>query len=244
MLLFPARALSRALFAALLLLSGLPTLGQHPAAHSADRPSTHGMLVFGDRHIYASHLPMFHSPHHYQVLLELTLSDSARTAYQASRQQFPMETVYTLEPETFVLPDMLRRPQPFRGTLYRGHFERGGTAIARQIPVQIKLVLYFQELVPNTTATPLLLLVGNADEQFVAHRIASQPDFDQIVSVRLAANAGTAMNLQPSALLLATAAAARPLHAKQLLTATPGAGQPPIRLTVVRSLYLEHADLR
>ena len=47
--------------------------GQHSIPASEDKPATHGMLIFGTNKIYASHLPMFHSPHNYQVILELDL---------------------------------------------------------------------------------------------------------------------------------------------------------------------------
>ena len=44
---------------------------------NADVPTTHGMLLFGNETVYASHLPMFHSPHDYQLILELDLEGVA-----------------------------------------------------------------------------------------------------------------------------------------------------------------------
>src|SRR4051812_9463415 len=42
----------------------------------ADTPSIHGMVVFGgEKDTYASHLPMFHSPHDRQVILKIALNN-------------------------------------------------------------------------------------------------------------------------------------------------------------------------
>ncbi|TGE29060.1 hypothetical protein [Hymenobacter metallicola] len=230
---------------ALLLLGRLAAQAQHPHSSTpTDRPSTHGMLIFGTQHVYASHLPMFHSPHDYQVVLELDLSDSAQTAYRASQQQFPTETVYTLEPEQFVLPQMVQQPRPFRATLYRGHFERGGTAIARQLTVRIKQVLYFQHLSPTVHPQPALLLIGQYPEQFVVHRIAAQPDFDQVAAVVARGDAKAVSTTEPPVRVLPSAAAKTPCTAGQELRVQSDAGNSVRPLTVSHSLYLEYDDLR
>ena len=91
--------------------------------------SVHGMLLFGANKIYASHLPMFRSPNDYQVILELELDEKMKALYLEDKKQNPQETVYTLEPEQFVLPDLVKNPAPFTANVYRGHFERGGKKI-------------------------------------------------------------------------------------------------------------------
>ena len=41
----------------------------------ADPPAGHGMLLFGEKSIYLSHLPLFSmTVHRYQVILEVTLT--------------------------------------------------------------------------------------------------------------------------------------------------------------------------
>lgn len=228
--------------------------GHHPpaaAAAPADRPSTHGMLVFGTRHVLASHLPMFHSPHHYQVLLELTLPDSARTAYAASRRAFPAETVYTLEPETFVLPEMVAHPRPFRGTLYRGHFERGGAPIARNVQVRIRQVLYFEPLRPDAPPRPRaeFLLVGDAAEQFLVHRIEGRPDFDQVLTVAPAPNAAVPVAPQaPATCRRWQQTGPNPRHPAKPdaapLAGTAAETGAPLPLHLGANVYLEFDDLR
>ncbi|UOQ70339.1 hypothetical protein [Hymenobacter cellulosilyticus] len=250
MLFSPSWVLPRAVAGALLLAFGPPAVAQHSPssarAVTADRPSTHGMLLFGWQRVYASHLPMFHSPHNYQVLLELELSDSTQAALQASKRQFPAEEVYTLEPESFVLPEMLRQPRPFRATVYRGHFERGGTPIARGVQVRIRQVLYAESLPTKTGPAPksALLLVGTAPDQYVVHRIARQPDFDQVASVVSAGSVGKLIPHLPMLQVLPTSMAKKPVKAGQVLNFRPTAPGMPDQLTIGTSLYLEHNDLR
>src|SRR3954467_9380388 len=118
-------------------------------AQAHEMPATHGMLVFGQKQVYLSHLPMFHSPHDYQVIVAAEISPAAKAAYLDDQSLHPEVTVYTLVPEDFLLPEMIRHPKPFHADLYRGHFERGGTVIARQIEVRITQVVHFHQFDPQ-----------------------------------------------------------------------------------------------
>lgn len=149
-----------------------------------DRSAVHGMVVMGTSQIYASHLPMFHSPHDYQIILELKFDQKSKEiyekAYQASEKKF-----FTLEPEKFVLPDMLKKPKNFKANLYEGHFERGGIKIAENVEISIVEVIYSQKLNAKLGLKTINFLVfGNEKEQFMAHFITVKPDFDQIFSIQ------------------------------------------------------------
>lgn len=172
-----------------LLLALLPI----SSAARADRPATHGMLVLGDGPIYLSHLPMFHSPHDYQLLVEADLSGGALAAYRAHRQQHPGETVYALVPERFSLPEMVAHPRPFRATLFAGHFERGGQSIAENVEVRLVRRLHFRRFDPGAAKPALAtyLLFGNEREQFLAHLVTSAPDYDQVLRVKAPVEPGT-----------------------------------------------------
>src|SRR5688572_10251895 len=89
----------------------------------ADMPSVHGMLLFGAKKVYVSHLPMFHAPHDYQMIASLTLPAEIKSLYVADQATSGAE-YYTLVPEKFELPTMVKTPKPFKAVLYRGHFER------------------------------------------------------------------------------------------------------------------------
>src|SRR4051812_40110713 len=91
--------------------------------------ATHGMLIFGKSQIYLSPLPMFHRPHDYQAIFHVSLPVDVEAAFVEDERQHPEQTVYTLVPQAFSLPELAVRPFPFQATIYRGHFERGGTPI-------------------------------------------------------------------------------------------------------------------
>lgn len=153
--------------------------------HHGDRPSVHGMLVVGKSKIYLSHLPMFHSPHDYQAIVEAEFETSAMTTYLRHKASDP-ETVYTLVPESFVLPEMIKDPKPFKAVLFKGHFERGGVEIAGEFKVTIKKVLIFKKFNAgeHRSGEADYYIFGNKTEQFMAHKIVKKPDFDHIVEIK------------------------------------------------------------
>jgi hypothetical protein len=156
---------------------------KHPM--STDRPATHGMLLLGGEKVYASHLPMFHSPHDYQIILELELTKVDKQKYLEDKAKNPNYVTYTIEPEKFVLPDMINNPKPFKISLYRGHFERGGVQILENITVKIVQVVYFKKFKAEEVKSPTtdFILFGNEKEQFLAHKISNKPDFEQVIEV-------------------------------------------------------------
>lgn len=218
------------------------------SAQSTDKPSTHGMLLVGgrtDTRLYASHLPMFHSPHDYQVLLEMKFPDSIHALYTASLKKFPKEMVYTIEPEVFVLPDMIAKPRPFKVHLYRGHFERGGTKIAENVVVEIANVLHFRKFDPaaKRPATAEYLLFGTAEEPFIAHTIAAKPDFDQILSIKPHTALKTVLSPTSAVPLIAQNLANKPLKAGQQIQAKTSSNNA-VSVSVLQSLYCEFGDLK
>jgi hypothetical protein len=159
--------------------------GKH-IMETPDKASTHGMVIFGKNKIYSYHLPMFHSPHNYQIILELELSETAKNLFIEDQKNNPEYATYTIEPETFVLPQMIAKGNSFMVDLYRGHFERGGKKIASKIKVVIKEVLFYNKFKSDEKRSALssFILFGNDKEQFMAHLLTNKPDFDQIIEVK------------------------------------------------------------
>ena len=56
-------------------------LANASAEDAGDRPATHGMLMVGSQQIYLSHLPMFHGPHDYRVIVEADLGQAGTIAF-------------------------------------------------------------------------------------------------------------------------------------------------------------------
>lgn len=153
--------------------------------HHGDPASVHGMLVVGKSKIYLSHLPMFHSPHDYQAIVEAEFDTTAMAAYLKHKGS-DQETVYTLVPESFVLPEMIQHPKPFKAVLFKGHFERGGVEIAGEFKVTIKKVLLLRKFSSgeHRSGEANYYVFGNKTEQFMAHKIVKKPDFDHVVEIK------------------------------------------------------------
>lgn len=154
------------------------------ATPAADAPNTHGMLVVGTDVIYLSHLPMFHSPHNYQLIFEAGLSDAVLAAYRADAARHP-DGVYTLAPSAqWVLPATIQPGARFRADLVRGHFERGGTIILPDIEVRVADIVQFRRFEPGKAPAPAQWIgFGRGSEHFLAHRLEGAPDMDQVVQV-------------------------------------------------------------
>jgi hypothetical protein len=166
------------------------------ASGAEDEPGLHGMLVTGQRTVFLSHLPMFGPPHDYQVILEAALSKSGgdpQADYFNDRKRTGA-TLYTLEPERFVLPRLaaVTPLRSFKANVYRGHFERFPTRaakeaarIAQNVDVTVTRVIHFRRFDPAAAKPAQLeyLLFGKGGEVLAAHLIIRPPDFDQIVPV-------------------------------------------------------------
>ncbi|WP_164205420.1 hypothetical protein [[Micrococcus luteus] ATCC 49442] len=153
----------------------------------------HGMLLFGDDAIFMSHLPMFESPHNFQVILEVVLDDAASQLLSADRETNG-NSLYTFEPEEFHITELDpsgdgQARSSIAGTIYRGHFERGGHPIARGVDAAVRTVVYFKELdvaaAHSATQELTYLCFGRAQQIHLAHRITASPDFDQVLTARL-----------------------------------------------------------
>jgi hypothetical protein len=183
-------------------------LGRRAIARApADTAHTHNMLVVGEKAVYLSHLPMFEklnrrgtdyiTPHRYQVILEVSFANGAndlRGVYAADRVNSPGVKIYTLNPEDFVLPRLAPDSAPtpltsFKGTVFRGHLEKGGTPVEglQGVSVNVKRVVHFRKFNPRDSKPARLeyLLFGKPDELFLAHFITKPPNFDQVISIKI-----------------------------------------------------------
>src|SRR4051812_32524510 len=124
------------------------------AAHPPQNP--HRMMIVGEKSVYLSHLPMFMSPHNFQVILEATFTNKGKSVqeiYTHDRQSHAQTKMYTLDPqEDFKLASLFTPNPParqtFRATVFRGHVEKGGQAIQglTNIDVTVKRVIFASTL--------------------------------------------------------------------------------------------------
>ena len=207
---------------------------------SSDTKQRHGMMIVGKDIVYASHLPLFdspefESPHHYQVILQLKLDEASAKLFQKDQASHPKSVLYTINPQAFILPDMIAKPSPFTADLYRGHFERGGDSIGR-INITIEKVVYFKKFDPKATRLKeaKYLVFGSGKERFVAHVISQRPDFDQIIQVQTTLAEGTELIANPSA-NNSLKVAGKAIKVKT--------GQKESTITLLKQIYLEFGDL-
>ncbi len=167
------------------------------ALHS-DTPAVHGMLLFGTKNIWLSHLPMFHKPHDYQVIMSVTLKkngDDLHATYLADREQ-SKALYYSFVPKRFSMTHLVNGTlTSIEGTLVRGHFERGGITIETGVTAQIKtmpVAVQFQvDAVKPDKAS--YYVIGNSDETWLAHKIVAKPEeFDQIIGAEVSEDFWTA----------------------------------------------------
>jgi hypothetical protein len=210
---------------------------------SIDKASTHGMLIFGAEKIYASHLPLFHAPHNYQIILELELDDKTKQQFITDQQQHPEFTAYTIEPERFVLPDKINNKGSFKARLYRGHFERGGTKIADSAFIKIAAVIYFTKFnsAEARSATTDFILFGNSKEQFAVHRITNKPDFEQIIRAKTKQELQTGNRLFAMMTFNKTGNSPVGISGNVIETGNAGNNQ---NIVLLKQLYLEFDDLK
>lgn len=159
-----------------------------------DPPAVHGMLLVGTNRIFLSHLPMFHPPHNYQVLLAATLTakeTDPAAAYLEDRRKTGAK-LYTWVPEPLSLPSLIAKgegtPSTMYGVIFRGHFERGGTPLTSdRVRADVTRVFHFRRFVPGTDPAEhsKYILFGEPDDWYLAHWITRPPDYDQVLSVVL-----------------------------------------------------------
>jgi hypothetical protein len=226
----------------------------------SDPPGGHGMAVIGTDTVFFSHLPMFMSPHNYQVILEGRLAPDAAAVYREDREAHAGE-LYTFNPVPFVLPDLFARAdgQParrrsFEGTLFRNHFEEPPAhpeprvEIADAVPVEVVTVVHSHKFDPNAVSPERAqyLLFGRGRELFAAHVVSNPPDFDQLLSVEIEGRDFTDDDLQGGSVMLTVPDRANEfaerLKAGQRVTCIAADGE--IQLTVNAELYVETNDLK
>src|SRR5262245_30824800 len=240
---------------------GIAYAAEQPAA---DRPATHNMLVVGEETVYLSHLPMFQEkgtppmPHRYQAILEVTFEK--QEGYVKDRREHQTTKIYTLNPEIFVLPELVSsdpQQKPRRSfkanAVFRGHLEKDGVPILKNVEVSVKQVSHFREFDLKAKKSPQLeyLLFGKGQELFMAHLITAPPDFDQILAVKVTGHQFTNEELAKGVPVVfpgTTNAATSRLKEKQRVAGEMKVDNVPapkkIQIEVNREFYFEEGELR
>ena len=187
-------------------LIGSTLKAETPAAGTQeDPPNTHNMLVFGEKAVYLSHLPMFDglktdkhgnvikdkdgkteyaSPHRYQVILEASFHRGAKNLqniYSDDRRKNTSVRIYTLNPKDFVLSRLASGNSPltaFRARVFRGHLERGGRLVRGldDLEVKVNRVVHFRKFDPQASKpAELTYLLFGSAQETFLAHYISQP---------------------------------------------------------------------
>ena len=238
-----------------------------PNQSPSDPIATHNMLVVGEKAVYLYHLPMFQQkgeslmPHRYQVILEVGFDKggNAQGDYITDRQNHPDKKIYTINPEPFVLPNLVSPDlqqgslHKFKGTIFRGHLEKGGKSILPDVDVNVEQVVYFQKFAPVAKRPVQLeyLLFGKGEEIFLAHLVTAPPDFDQVLSVTVTGHVFKDEELAKGIKVVIPHTINRPsarLKEKQQVEGEFNTGAPiikqKIQVKVKKEFYFEEGELR
>ncbi len=140
----------------------------------------HGMVVFGKN--YLSHIPMFHEPHDYQIIMDVKLEhpDLGPDA------NFGRE-LHTFVPNKFSLGDLFNgKLDKIEGTLYKGNFEaEGAQPLQEGVTAKIEHILHSHHLSQDQQGPQDLeyLLYGDRQDAYLVHPIHGNAGFDQVLSV-------------------------------------------------------------
>ena len=144
--------------------------------HTHERIGYHGMVLFSDSHnnIYASHLPLYASPHDYQIIYQLELKNKALLTEHLT------QGLVTILPEKFDLNYLVNGERIALDTrFYSGHFERGGQEFNTQNVVFSKAIL-IKRVDKSFRANKHMFYVEQlADGHWLlVHKIQHPPSFD------------------------------------------------------------------
>lgn len=156
---------------------------QQAHAHGEAKHGVHGMVLFGRSALWASHLPMYEAPHDAQVVLAVEIVDPAIA--EAYRRELGNAPLVTFVPEPFDLralePGGAGMPT-LRGTIVRGHFERGGEVWREDVETRTQVV-WFRAIDGAAQPADAAIAFGRGDETYLMHLVGARPGVDRIVAV-------------------------------------------------------------
>lgn len=140
---------------------------------------THGMAIFTiDNKWYASHMPLNNSMHAHQIIMQVSIS-----GIEASElAQYPF---ITFEPQKFDLHALQSgKVTSANGSLYDGHFERGGKKLPNNVLVTFNDILLNEQTDAPRNGLFWRVSIGKTHELLV-HQIAQSKSYDQLVLIKV-----------------------------------------------------------
>lgn len=147
----------------------------------------HGMvLVSHTSSIYASHLPLYHKPHDVQLLYKLENKDLSLLQLVRDAE------LVTIKPKPFNLQQLMRgEKMTIMADVYMGHFERDGSLVYENMPLNFAKLLYvrdFSDIDESSKKQEYDMVELSKSNRIYVHRIQKAPSYDHLIHIDL--NAG------------------------------------------------------
>jgi len=172
---------------------------KHPLDHA--RMGSHGMVLFTNgSQLFASHLPLYQKPHNHQLIYLIdTVKKQEVIAYlltdETALEPNHLKRMVTILPQPFDLNKLiLNEPLKVSSTVFKGHFERGGSAWFEQQNVEFTTLVFNQQVVIYSADKNLartdshqwavidVPTAGSINQnKLYVHIINEKPSFDAIV---------------------------------------------------------------
>jgi hypothetical protein len=153
---------------------------------------SHGMVLFQDnnKNIYASHLPLYYTPHDYQIIYQIDSNQNTRLNEMLDKG------MVTVLPENFDLSRLIESDKfTVKATYFDGHFERGGNASFKSNITFSKQIFSKKVIVAEEKSNTMFYLVPiNKTQQLYIHRIDQRPSFDAIGFINTEKNSSILCN--------------------------------------------------
>lgn len=151
----------------------------------------HGMaLMQKGSTVFASHMPLYHKPHDYQILYKLEVKDV--NLLQVIRDN----ALVTVKPEPFNLEHLIRGNEfQVKADVYIGHFEREGMKVYEGITLVFDKQLFVRQLTDLQESGRVQeyssVAYNTKNDRLYIHHIQKAPSFDHIIHIDLEASCPT-----------------------------------------------------
>jgi hypothetical protein len=172
----------------LLSSAALANTPQHNPHKAHSYVGFHGMaLILADDKVLASHMPLYAPPHDYQIVYEVTTSNThLKTIKRVLKKAANKQRQITILPTKFDLNLLInKQTTTLNVTVFNGHFERGGKALFTT-KLTFKNPLYVEKITTNKAHKNTFELIKLTVQQgLIIHKIQSKPSYDSLSLVPL-----------------------------------------------------------
>jgi hypothetical protein len=164
-----------------------------PASPVVDQPGVHGFFMFGTDTLYLEHMPMFTAQRHmYQVIVRASLPGDVMEKYQAGRKTEPARPYNLVNSgdDEYAIPELKSGARTsYKADIFEDYDTSesmpAGEPFATGVRVQVDQVVHFRSFNLDIPRPKFLnyILFGREGEAHLSHYIATDPDYQHIVTL-------------------------------------------------------------